>query len=302
VNALDYYGRSALHLAAERNHFNLAKYLIFEGAFIDQRDIGGDTPISLALRYNCTETLMLMIQVLASGEEHCISHSADILAEMALMHGLPMSFDFSKHDPPSIHRSCASIFFCEIANYENLRASMPPPDVFSILSSFASILDDLCRVHAVQKVDAFDGCYFAAANISRDQPDDHALRIAQFALDAVCSVARIPCLCKARRPPTSSSSHAAPPADDSSASQQFLAVRAGIHCGEVTLPATALHAAHAIHSATKIRAPHQHTHNPQRAHPNELFQAFQHLLAKRTHSVHKMPPLPPSLSLRPKPT
>ena len=74
-----------------------------------------------------------------------------------------------------------------MVDYTAFRCSMQPIKLFDLLTRLFAKLDLLADQHAVQRVDAIDGCYIAAANFSTKQPKDHALRLARFAVDAMAA-------------------------------------------------------------------------------------------------------------------
>ena len=80
-----------------------------------------------------------------------------------------------------------SILFADMVDYTALRGSMQPEKLFDLLTRLFAKLDLLADQHAVQRVDAIDGCYIAAANFSTKQPKDHALRLARFAVEAMAA-------------------------------------------------------------------------------------------------------------------
>ena len=111
-------------------------------------------------------------------------------------------------------RSPVSIFFSNIPNYAHLRGSMNPLVLFSLLERLFGCFDDIAVRHGVQRVDTIDGCYIAAANFSSDQPTDHALRLARFAVDAMAAASAIPI-------------------DEDRPELGMVHLQAGLHCGEV---------------------------------------------------------------------
>ena len=82
--------------------------------------------------------------------------------------------------------SSVSILFADVVDTA-LRGSMQPVKLFDLLTRLFAKLDLLADQHAVQRVDAIDGCYIAAANFSTKQPKDHTLRLARFAVDAMAA-------------------------------------------------------------------------------------------------------------------
>jgi len=53
-------GKTALHLATERNRIEATKFLITKGLDINKPDLSGETPLQIAKRLNLTEILNLM--------------------------------------------------------------------------------------------------------------------------------------------------------------------------------------------------------------------------------------------------
>ena len=72
-----------------------------------------------------------------------------------------------------------------------LRSSSEPAALCSLLERLWSALDALAAHHGAERIDAFDGCYMAAANYSAQQPTDHAVRLARFATAAIAAAAAI---------------------------------------------------------------------------------------------------------------
>ena len=131
---------------------------------------------------------------------------------------------------PPVSKDEVSIFFSNIVDYNTLRGSMEPATLIGMLERLFSKLDELADTHGIQRVDAIDGCYIAAANFSADQATDHAVRLARFALDAVAAAGTT--LLDERRP-------------------ELGAVRllAGMHCGAVCGSVVGVHGGrkHTLH-------------------------------------------------------
>ena len=111
-------------------------------------------------------------------------------------------------------KQSVSIFFADVDDYASLRGSLDPPVLLDMLERLFHKLDRLAALHGVERVDAIDGCYIAAANFSRHQPADHAARLARFAVAAVAAAADT----------------AIDPARPSLGAVRLLA---GLHCGAV---------------------------------------------------------------------
>ena len=81
-----------------------------------------------------------------------------------------------------------SILFLHVDGYGNMRGAGMPTTVCIMLARLFGALDALAAAHGVERIDAVDGCYIAAANFSARQPADHAVRIGRFALAAAASI------------------------------------------------------------------------------------------------------------------
>ena len=95
-----------------------------------------------------------------------------------------------------------------------LRGEPPPAQVAALLRRLFARLDCLAAAHGVQRVDVIGDCYLAATNLLEDQPDDHAARLACFALDMVAAVRGM--------------------ADGATELAGTLSIRVGLHCGPVS--------------------------------------------------------------------
>ena len=107
-----------------------------------------------------------------------------------------------------------SILFADIVDYSIFRSTMTPTKLFDLLTRLFAKFDLLADYHAVQRVDAIDGCYLAATNFSTQQSQDHAFRLARFALDAM-------------------SAASATPIDEDRPNLGSVRLQVGLHCGPV---------------------------------------------------------------------
>ena len=87
-----------------------------------------------------------------------------------------------KIDPET--RDCVTVLFCQIADFAELSTSLAPVKVSDLLNRFSSRIDELSQVHNVFKMETVGDSYMAVTNLVEDQSDDHASRMANFALDA----------------------------------------------------------------------------------------------------------------------
>ena len=202
INCQDCNRQTPLHLASLRNHLDLVDSLLYLGARADVEDFAGDTASSLASKMgNCA--IVAAIHRAAKqrrANRRCKTEPdqepyGPNNAEAAISRCFPASiapaFIQTGQVPASQHES-VSVLFLEIVDYSAARGAMPPAAVFDMLCRFTDALDALAAHHGVERIDAFDGCYFAASNFSARQPADHAIRLARFALAAVAAAAALP--------------------------------------------------------------------------------------------------------------
>ena len=138
-------------------------------------------------------------------------------ARAAILAHFPDAVAASMMQGRSVAPTCkqsVSVFFADIDDYASLRGSLDPPVLLDMLERLFHKLDRLAALHGVERIDAIDGCYIAAANFSRHQPADHAARLARFAVAAVAAAA------------TTAIDPARP-------SLGGVRLRAGAHCGAV---------------------------------------------------------------------
>lgn len=115
------------------------------------------------------------------------------------------------------HRDVVTIFFSDIVGFTDISASMEPRKVATMLDRLYTKFDALSHVHEIFKLetigDAYVGKFFvermphdicfsvfllshdsrlAVTNLVKDQPSDHAKRIAEFAIDAIVAANETP--------------------------------------------------------------------------------------------------------------
>ena len=86
-----------------------------------------------------------------------------------------------------------TIVFCDIYNFDDLMARLTPKEIISTLDNFYSILDQLCQLHGLQKIETVGKTYMAAGGIPECETDldkeltnrHHSIRCFEFALDAL---------------------------------------------------------------------------------------------------------------------
>ncbi|CAB9519676.1 Receptor-type guanylate cyclase gcy [Seminavis robusta] len=111
-------------------------------------------------------------------------------------------------------KECATIYFSDIVDYTEISATLPPSKVADMLRRLYKKLDRLAMMHDVYKVETINDAFLAVANLVKDQEEDHAKRIAEFAVDAVAAAKTIPI-------------------DEDNEDRGFLNIRVGFHSGPV---------------------------------------------------------------------
>jgi class 3 adenylate cyclase len=97
-------------------------------------------------------------------------------------------------------------------DFRDIKSSLDTTKLSNVVSRLFSKFDDLARIHGVQRIDVIESAYMAATNMMGEQLDDHAARLARFAMDAVAA-ARSTRL------------------DEDDENSPCVAIRAGLHCG-----------------------------------------------------------------------
>ncbi|CAB9505497.1 activated protein kinase catalytic subunit alpha-1 [Seminavis robusta] len=89
--------------------------------------------------------------------------------------------------PDPDHRDSVTIFFSDIVGFTNLSATLEPRKVAQMLDRLYTKLDALTHKHDIFKVETIGDAYMAVTNLVKEQDDDHARRIALFAIDAIAA-------------------------------------------------------------------------------------------------------------------
>jgi class 3 adenylate cyclase len=112
------------------------------------------------------------------------------------------------------HKDCVTIFFSDIAGFTDLSSSLSPRQVADLLGRLYTSFDKLAEKHDIFKVETIGDAYVAVTNLVKDQHDDHAKRIAQFAIDAILAANTTPI-------------------DPLDPEKGCVNIRCGFHCGPV---------------------------------------------------------------------
>jgi len=113
----------------------------------------------------------------SSEDEHAL------LYELLPKHVADVLRSGGKVEPES--RELVTIFFSDIVGFTKISSELTPIKISDMLDRLYHQLDELSQKHDVFKVETIGDAYMAVTNLIKDQADDHAKRIANFALDAI---------------------------------------------------------------------------------------------------------------------
>jgi guanylate cyclase len=111
-------------------------------------------------------------------------------------------------------KECVTIFFSDIVGFTDLSATMSAEKVMDMLDRLYTKFDALSVKHDIFKVETIGDAYMAVTNLVKNQDDDHSLRIAWFAVEAIESAA-------------------ATLIDEQDPSKGVIQIRVGLHSGPV---------------------------------------------------------------------
>jgi class 3 adenylate cyclase len=225
VNAADYMDRTALHIASENGHDQVVDFLISSGADIDHEDKIKMTALDLAKQRNHF-LVKRRLEKAGFAAQTLRSESMKIRwtnANFAIMEAFPQKVARAMlhgEEIEPIQRSAVSLLYSDIVGFTSMSSRMDPAQVSRLLNRLFRKFDRLAHLHGVQKVDIVGDAYIAAANLLEDQPDDHAARLARFALDILAAARAL------------AVDEGADPAD-AAADGGGISLRVGLHCGPV---------------------------------------------------------------------
>ena len=112
------------------------------------------------------------------------------------------------------HHEQVTIFFSDIVSFTDIAQMIDPSKVSDMLDRLYTQFDALTDEHEIFKVETIGDAYMAVTNLITDQQEDHAVRIAEFAQQAIETARKTPI-------------------DLDDPSKGNLEIRAGFHCGPV---------------------------------------------------------------------
>ena len=231
INCYDYDNQTPFLLASSRKHVAFVEYLVRLGVTNEIHDHGRCLQHTSS---TCKRKFLLKTDLGRIDHREVLFKQRNESSITTLQNRFPRTVAQAKmqgHHLVTMSKSSVSILFLEVVGFSELRGCMPPLTVLSMLERLFTALDTLAAQHDVERIDAVNGCYMAVANFSLQQPDDHAVRLARFALSAVY---------------TAAAANDIDPAHPELGSVQLLA---GMHCGEVCGSVVGLHGGrkHTLH-------------------------------------------------------
>ena len=91
--------------------------------------------------------------------------------------------DGRKVEPLS--RDMVTVFFSDIVGYTEIADSLTPIQVADLLRRLYASFDELSGYYGIKKIETIGDSYMAVTNLTENQDDDHARRIAEFSIAAI---------------------------------------------------------------------------------------------------------------------
>jgi class 3 adenylate cyclase len=224
ADAVDYCGRTALHIASERGHVEMVDYLRSKSVEVNTPDNDAETAISLAEKNQHVKIKLALVGALEPSvtvpDKRWLKNLTQS-ASFTVMEAFPRPIAaalLSGRKVEPFSKPTVSILVSDICGFTTMSSIMTAETVAKMLSSLFRKFDRLAHLHGVQKVDMVGDSYIAATNFTEDQPGDHASRLAHFAIDMLAA---------ARKTQVSDSHKGLDP-------PHGLPLRIGLHCGPVS--------------------------------------------------------------------
>jgi len=138
------------------------------------------------------------------------SNEEDLLHQVFPKHVASALLAGRKVEPDRV--DLATMFFSDIVGFTTIASKITPVQVSDMLDRLYLKFDELSEKHDVFKIETIGDAYVGVCNLVKKQQNDHAKRVAQFALDTIKAASDTPVL----------------PDDPSMGSVR---IRVGIHCG-----------------------------------------------------------------------
>jgi len=117
-----------------------------------------------------------------SKKDQMADRNQEILFEVFPRHVAEALRDGRKVEPES--KEIVTVFFSDIVGFTTLCSQIDAVKVSDMLDRLYSRFDGLATLYDVFKIETIGDAYMAVTNLAKDQADDHAKRMAQFAIGA----------------------------------------------------------------------------------------------------------------------
>jgi len=114
---------------------------------------------------------------------HRASRTSTVLHDVFPKHIAEALVAGTKIEPES--KEVVTIFFSDIVGFTVISSTLPPEKVSFMLDRLYHKFDELSYSNGVFKVETIGDAWMGVTNLVEDQSDDHAVRIAQFAISAM---------------------------------------------------------------------------------------------------------------------
>ena len=206
-SCVDYQGNTPLHLAAQKGRCIVVENLLRLKVEPNMLNLRGETPLSIALSNGNIRLATILLEGGAYDstgtkdpkesldKSKKRSHPGLRCKSFAIIQTCPTPIAralLRKSSIKPLLRPMSSLFYCDIVGFTELSSRLTAAQVSQLLTILIKAFDRLAYLHGVQKVDVVGDAYIAAANFTEEQPEDHAARLARFAIAAVAAARAIP--------------------------------------------------------------------------------------------------------------
>ena len=94
--------------------------------------------------------------------------------------------------PGAENKEMVTVFFSDVVGFTDLSTKLADEKVSDMLDRLYQRFDDLASKHDVFKIETIGDAFIGVTNLVKDQNDDHAKRIAAFAIDCVEAASKTP--------------------------------------------------------------------------------------------------------------
>lgn len=112
-----------------------------------------------------------------------MERSEDLLYQVFPKHIADALRDGRQVEPEK--KDLATVFFSDVVGFTTISSVLSAERVSDMLDRLYGRLDELTQKHDVFKIDTIGDAFMCASNLVKDQEEDHVVRMAEFAVDAI---------------------------------------------------------------------------------------------------------------------